>query len=115
MNDFMTNEELMAEIDRLENKRGELRVQVGRLCQTLAARTCPYKVGDVLVSRGGEHARIDEIRGAEPGTTYGPLYRMSGVYLKNDGTPAMNPGRRNTMPRVCGFREWDEWRKEATE
>ena len=100
----MTPAEINAEILDLEEKRGTIVRRLGALRLRLALDACPYHAGEVLINRHGERARIDEIY-ADDG------YALSGIYLKKDGTPAMNPGRDNQRPRACLFHDWEDWKR----
>lgn len=104
----MTPEQIKAELSILQSRRNELDARIYGLRLRLAIYDCPFQVGETLVNRGGERARID---GIGPSQHRRASYSMRGVYLKKDGTPAMNPGRDNTRPRHCEFYEWDEWRR----
>lgn len=104
----MTHAEINAEIDALEEQRGRINDYLGELRRRLALDACPYQVGDVLVNKNGERARIDEI-GADK--IHRGQYRLVGLYLKADGTPARNPGRDNTSFRFCPFHEWNGWKR----
>jgi len=104
----MTPTEINAEINDLEEQRGHISERLGALRFRLALDACPYQVGDVLVNRMGERARVDQIG---PGEYFRGVYRLFGVYLKADGTPARNPGRDNTRPRTCRFNSWEDWKR----
>lgn len=106
----MTPAEIKAEIADLVERRGEIDGRLGALRLRLALDACPYQVGEVLVNRQGERARIDEIR-ASSSVLHEGGYALSGIYLKKDGTPAMNPGRDNERPRQCNFNSWDQWKR----
>ena len=104
----MTPAEINREIGKLEEGRGKIIGRLGALRLRLALDACPYQVGEILVNQRGDRARIDNI-----GTSkhYGEKYQLSGVYLKKDGTPAVNPGRDNDRPRACHFEEYDKWKR----
>ncbi len=107
----MTPDEINAELDTLEEWQSGLIQRMAELRRRLALDACPYKEGEVLVSIHGERARIESIS-----ATQGPRgkYKLCGVYLKADGSPARNPGRDNTRPRACQFYEWDKWQRPTT-
>lgn len=108
----MTPQEIKDEIFDLQSQIGTRQVRLGVLCLRLALDACPYQVGEVLINQHGERARIDDIRAPSIyGGGFGKGYRMVGVYLKKDGTPAMNPGRDNQRPRACLFYDWEDWKK----
>ena len=105
----MTPQEIAQEIADLESQIGTRQVRRSKLRQCQANRACPYAVGDVLVNRQGVRARIDEIQPPSFGGRE-KAYSISGVYLKKDGTPQVNPGRDNTRPRACSFSFWEGWK-----
>jgi len=105
----MTPQEIKTEIAELESQIGTRQARRGALRLRLALDACPYQVGEVLVNRQGERGRIDEICASQSVLHEG--YAMRGVYLKKDGTVAMNPGRDNTRPRTCGFYNWEDWKR----
>jgi prepilin-type N-terminal cleavage/methylation domain-containing protein len=107
----MMPDEINTEISMLETQRAQINARLGALRLRLALDACPYQVGEVLVNRQGERARIDEVFAPQNILTRDRGYAMRGVYLKKDGTPAMNPGRDNTRPRSCPFSTWDDWKR----
>jgi len=106
----MTPAEIKAEIEDLGKRLSEGNARLFRLRLRLALDACPYQVGEVLVNRLGQRGRVDAIHAQQYG---GEGYQLSGIWLKKDGTPAMNPGRDNTSPRVNGFSSWEEWKREG--
>lgn len=105
----MTPQEINAEISNLRTQREQISGRLHALRLRLALDACPYQVGEVLVNRTGERGRIDEI--GIPGNLDGQAFSLSGVYLKKDGTVAMNPGRDNLKPRFNPFYSWEEWKR----
>lgn len=106
----MKPQEINDEIKVLVARQSDDHAREYQLRLRVALDACPYKIGETLVNRRGEKARVDGIgipswRNEE--------YSLSGVYLKADGTPAMNPGRDNKRPRVCNFDSMDEWKRPA--
>ena len=106
----MTPAEINAEIEDLEEQRGTISGRLGALRLRLALDACPYQVGEILVNRNGDRSRIVEIY-ASRNVSISQGYAMRGFYLKKDGSPAMNPGRDNTRPRICEFYEYEDWKR----
>lgn len=100
----MTVDEMRAEVKRLEDRRGEIGNQIGEISQNLATLICPYSVGDVLVNKKGERARIKRIRYS--GFEFGCGYLLNGVYIKKDGSDGI---------RRCHFYGTDAWKKEGAD
>lgn len=105
----MTPQEIAQELSELEAQINTRQARHSHLRRRLALDACPYHVGEILVNRHGDRGRIDEI-GASTSVLHGS-YAMRGVYLRKDGTPAVNPGRDNYRPRFCGFMEWEDWKR----
>jgi len=105
----MTPLEINQEVAALEGQRGKIVARLYSLRLRLALDACPYRVGEILVNRHGQRARINHITSASQ-YSVGPLYSLRGVYLKKDGAPARNPGRDNTRSRICRFDSWDKWK-----
>jgi hypothetical protein len=102
----MTPHEIKDEIEILVARQAEDHGREYQLRLRLALDACPYKIGDVLVNRRGERARVDSI--GIPSWRHNQ-FSISGVYLKADGTPWKNPGRDNNRPRSCGFDIQEDW------
>lgn len=106
----MTPAEINAEIEDLEEQRGNINARLGALRLRLALVACPYQVGEVLANRHGDSGRIVEIY-ASRNIAVNQGYALRGVYLKKDGSPARNPGRDNTRLRICDFNSWEDWKR----
>jgi len=111
--------EELADLKSRREKAFDMIIRPFDVCISKAERerallVCPFEVGDILVNFHGERAQVETI---EPPTSYNgdQGYNLTGFYVKKDGTPAMNPGRDNTRPRICTFWLYEPWQKEGEE
>lgn len=88
------------EIDRLETRIGTAETELVILKRKRAEYLCPYKLGQILVSKKGQRAEVTAIF---PGWSWSVGYELKGRYILKNGKPGLV---------IHKLYEWDDWKPE---